>query len=198
MEALVLGLILFLGVHSVRIVADDWRSQTLARWGEPAWKGGYSVVSVLGLGLIVWGYGQARLHPQVLWASPIWTRHLAALLVLVAMVLLVAAYVPRNAFKLKLQHPMVLSVKLWAAAHLLANNTLADVLLFGGFLVWAVADFRRARRRSTERVALEPSAVATGLTVAMGALVWAGLAFWGHAWLFGVAPFGAITPPVAP
>ena len=192
MSALILGLLMFLGMHSARILADGWRSQVVAQRGPGAWKGLYTVVSLVGFGLIVWGYGQARLAPQVLWASPAWTRHAAGLLVLLAMVLLVAAYVPGNAIKARLHHPMVLSVKVWALAHLLANNTLADVLLFGSFLLWAVLDFRSARQRDrlagTRYPAGTPSA--TALTVALGVALWAVFAFWLHALLFGVRPFG--------
>jgi uncharacterized membrane protein len=186
--ALVLGLVLFLGVHSVRIVADDWRSARVAAMGERRWKGAYTVVSLLGFALLVWGYAQARQQPVVLWTPPLWTRHVAGLLMLVSLVMLVAAYVPGNAIKARLQHPMVLSVKVWALAHLLANGTLADLLLFGAFLVWAVFDFRSARRRPAP--ALRPStAGATTATVVIGALAWAVFAFAAHAWLFGVAPF---------
>ena len=192
MGALILGLLLFLGMHSARIVADDWRSRWIARRGPMAWKALYTVVSLVGFGLIVWGYGQARLAPQVLWASPLWTRHLAGLLMLGALVLLVAAYVPRNSLKARLRHPMVLSVKVWALAHLLANNTQADLLLFGGFLVWAVLDFRSARRRDRAGAQRYPAgnAVATILTLLLGSALWALLAFWGHQQLFGVRPFG--------
>ena len=193
MGALILGLLLFLGMHSTRIFAEGWRTQVIAQRGPGAWKGLYTVVSLVGFGLIVWGYGQARLAPQVLWASPLWTRHLASLLVLVAMVLLVAAYVPRNGLKARLHHPMVLAVKVWALAHLLANNTVADVLLFGAFLLWAALDFRAARQRDRAGAVRYPagSAVATGVTLVLGGLLWAALAFWGHALLFGVRPFGA-------
>ncbi|TDM06142.1 MAG: protein NrnU [Ideonella sp. MAG2] len=191
MQALILGLVLFLGIHSVRIFADDWRTARRAAMGEMAWKGLYSVVSVVGLVLIVWGYGQARQTPVLLWETPLWTRHLAALLTLLSFVLLAAAYVPRNALKLRLQHPMVLSVKVWALAHLLANNTLADVLLFGGFLVWAVLCFRAARRREPVSTAAAPSAAATSLTVAVGVAAWAVFAMWGHAALIGVRPLMA-------
>jgi uncharacterized membrane protein len=175
-------------------VAEDWRTRTIARLGANTWKGVYSVLSLLGFVLIVHGYGQARLTPEVLWASPVWARHLASLLTLAALVLLVAAYVPGNALKARLHHPMVLGVKLWALAHLLANNTLADVLLFGSFLVWAVLDFRaaRARDRAAGTGSARPasSAVATAITVAVGTLVWAVFAFWAHQALFGVRPFG--------
>ena len=192
MGALILGLLLFLGMHSARIVAEDWRNQLIAARGPMAWKALYTVVSLVGFGLIVWGYGQARLAPQVLWVSPLWTRHLAGLLMLVAIVLLVAAYVPRNIFKARLHHPMVLSVKVWALAHLLANNTLADGLLFGSFLVWAVLDFRAARQRDRAGAQHYPAgqAVAPVLTLLLGTAVWALLAVWGHQQLFGVRPFG--------
>ena len=166
MEILVLGLVLFLGVHSVRIVADGWRTQTLARMGEMPWKGLYSLVSAVGLALIVWGYGLARQQPVVLWVPPIGMRHAASLLTLIAFILLAATYVPRNAIKARLHHPMVLAVKAWALAHLLANGMLADVLLFGGFLAWAVLDrasagftssMPRPARRMGTTVTLRPA-----------------------------------------
>jgi uncharacterized membrane protein len=192
MVFLVLGLVLFLGVHSVRIVADDWRKAQLARMGEGRWKGLYTLVSLVGFGLIVWGYGQARLNPVLLWPSPVWTRHLAGLLTLVAFVLVAAAYVPRNHVKEKMGHPMLLGVKVWALAHLLANGTLADALLFGGFLLWAVLCFKSSRQR--DRLAGVRYPVGTGsadaLTVVVGAVAWAGFAFWAHGWLIGVKPFG--------
>ena len=192
MSALILGLLMFLGMHSTRIVADGWRSQVIAQRGPGAWKALYSVVSLVGFGLIVWGYGQARLTPEVLWATPMWTRHLASLLVLLALVLLVAAYVPGNGIKERVRHPMVLGVKVWAFAHLLANNTLADLLLFGGFALWAVLDFRSARQRdrAAGTVYAPGRAGATAVTVVLGVAVWAAFAFWLHLALFGVRPFG--------
>ena len=137
---------LFLGVHSVRIVANDWRTQVIAQRGEGAWKGLYSVLSIVGLVLVVWGYGLARQQPVVLWVPPVATRHIAALLTLVAFILLTAPYVPRNGIKARLHHPMVLGVKVWAFAHLLANGNLADVVLFGSFLLWAALSFRACAR----------------------------------------------------
>ena len=192
MGALILGLLLFLGMHATRIVADGWRTQVIAQRGPAAWKGLYTVVSLVGFGLIVWGYGQARLAPQILWASPSWTRHLAGLLMLAALVLLMAAYVPGNGLKARLHHPMVLAVKVWALAHLLANNTLADVLLFGSFLLWAVLDLRAARQRDRAAAVVYPPgrAMPTLLTLVLGGLLWAVLAFWAHQRLFGVRPFG--------
>jgi uncharacterized membrane protein len=192
MFLLILGLVLFLGMHSVRIVADGARTHFIAQRGAGAWKGLYTVVSLAGFALIIWGYGQARLQPLALWDSPLWTRHLAGLLMLPALVLLVAAQVPGNGIKARVHHPQVLAVKVWAGAHLLANNTLADLLLFGGFLVWAVLDFRSARQRDRAAGTVYPPGVAlrTALTVALGVVLWAVFAFGAHQWLFGVKPFG--------
>jgi len=192
MTLLILGLVLFLGIHSVRIVAEPWRTRTIARLGEGAWKGLYSVLSLAGFLLLMWGYAEARQTPTVLWASPTWTRHLASLLTLVAFVLLAAAYVPGNAIKARLRHPMVLGVKVWALAHLLANNTLADVLLFGGFLGWAVLSYRaaRARDRAAGSMAAAGRAMPTVLTVAVGVAAWVVFALWLHLWWIGVKPFG--------
>jgi uncharacterized membrane protein len=191
MALLILGLLLFLGVHSTRVFAESWRTGFIAQRGANAWKGLYTVVSLLGFVLLVVGYGAARQQPVVLWASPVWTRHLAALLTLPAFVLLVAAYVPGNSIKARLHHPMVLSVKLWALAHLLANNTLADVVLFGGFLLWAALSFRaaRARDRAGAVVYAAGRMGPTLVTVALGLLAWAVFAFWAHRVLIGVRPF---------
>lgn len=188
MWAFIAGLILFLGLHSVRIVAPGFRDRQRAAWGEAGWKLSYSALSAVGLGLIIWGYGQARLAPIVLWPTPRGMSHLAGLLMLMSLVLLAAAYVPRNHLKARLMHPMVLSVKVWALAHLLANNTLADLLLFGSFLIWAVLDFRSARRRPAPPLP-SPTAAGTVTTIVVGALAWAALVFGGHRWLIGVSPF---------
>ena len=191
MTVLILGLIVFLGVHSTRIVADGWRTAQIKRLGEGAWKGMCTVASLAGLGLIVWGFSLARQQPVVLWVPPVAMRHVAALLTLLAFILLTAAYVPRNAIKARLHHPMVLAVKTWAFAHLLANGRLADLLLFGAFLAWAVACFIAARKRDRAAGTQYPagSAGATAATVAVGAVFWALFAFWLHGFLFGVRPF---------
>ena len=192
MTLLIIGLLLFLGVHSVRIVAEDFRTAQIARIGPLAWKGVYAALSLAGFALIVWGYGIARQQPVLLWPSPTWLRHAAALLMLASFVLLAAAYVPGNAIKARLQHPMVLGVKAWALAHLLANNTLADLLLFGSFLVWAVLDFRtaKARDRAAGTVAVQGSGARTALTVVVGAAAWVAFAFFAHRPLIGVGVAG--------
>ena len=199
MLTLVAGLVLFLGAHSVRVFAEGWRASAIARIGEKPWKGAYALVSIAGFVLVVIGYGLARQQPVLLWGQPpVWTRHLASLLTLAAFVLLVAAYVPGNAIKAKLRHPMILGVKVWAFAHLIANNTLADLVLFGSFLLWAVLDFRSARQR--DRLAGSPSpqpsprggeGVKTAITVVVGIVAWAVFAFWLHGAWIGVRPMGA-------
>ena len=192
MTMLVLGLLVFLGVHSVRIFAEDWRSRTIKRVGADGWKGWYSVLSVIGFGLLVWGFGNARMQPVQLWSPPLAMRHLASVLTLLAFVLLAAAYVPGNGIKARLHHPMLLSVKVWALAHLLANGNLAHVVLFGGFLLWAVLDFSAARRRdrSAGTVYAAGRAAATLTTVVVGVLAWVAFAVWLHGWLIGIRPLG--------
>jgi uncharacterized membrane protein len=192
MTYLIIGLLVFLGVHSTRIIADDWRTAQLQRLGEGAWKGIYSLLSLAGFGLIIWGFGLARQEPVVLWMPPVAMRHVAALLTLIAFVLLAAAYVPRNAIKSRVHHPMVLAVKVWAFAHLLANGKLADLALFGAFLGWAVVSFIAARKRDRAAGTQYPAGTAggTAATVVVGAAAWAAFAFWLHGALIGVRPFG--------
>ncbi|HET9646375.1 MAG TPA: NnrU family protein [Burkholderiaceae bacterium] len=191
MLVLIAGIVLFLGVHSTRMVAEGWREATIARVGEGSYKGLYSVVSIVGFALLVWGYALARQHPVVLWTPPIWARHLAAPLVLIAFVMLAAAYVPGNGIKARLHHPFVLGVKTWAFAHLLANGTLADLLLFGSFLAWGVFSFRAARRRDRAAGTVYPpgSMVKTALTVLVGVMAWALFAFVLHERWIGVRPY---------
>ena len=190
MTILILGLVIFLGVHSVRIVSEGWRAQTIDRIGAKPWKGAYSIVSIVGFGLIVWGFGLARQQPVQLWSPPTGMRHLAALLMLIAFVLLAAAYVPGNDIKAHLHHPMVLAVKVWALAHLLANGNLAHMVLFGAFLVWAVLNFSAARRRDrrANTVYARGKTRATVTTVVVGVAAWALFAFWLHGLLMGVRP----------
>ena len=190
MAYLILGLIIFLGVHSVRLVSEDWRTRTLARVGEGPYKGVYSGLSLLGFALIIWGFGLARQTPTLLWTPPGGMRHLAALLTWLAFVLLTAAYVPGNGIKAHLHHPMVLGVKTWALAHVLANGNVAHLVLFGAFLVWSVFNFRSARQRDraqgTTYAAGKTSA--TVVTVVLGSVAWAMFALWLHGLLIGIRP----------
>lgn len=190
MSLLIAGLILFLVPHSTRIFADAGRTQIVARIGLNAWKGVVTLLSLAGFVLMIIGYDQARATPLPLWQPPLWMPHLTALLMLIAFVMLAATYVPGNHIKAKLHHPMILSVKTWALAHLLANGTLLDLILFGSFLIWAVLDFRVSRQR--DRAAALPPAqaalVPTLLTVLIGIVAWAVFAFWLHARWVGVSP----------
>jgi len=199
MTWLILGLILFLGAHSVRVVADNWRAEKIAAWGDKVFKGVYTLVSILGFYLLVVGYGEARLQPLALWNPPIFTRHISTLLMLLSSILLIATYIPRNHFKMRLRHPMVLSVKVWALSHLLANGNLADLVLFGSFLIWAVLNFRSARARDRAQVensvAIEdslpkPNLYATLIALFGGMALWAVITFVLHAKVVGVAPMG--------
>ena len=195
MTYLIAGLVLFLGVHSIRVFANDWRQQTLARVGDKPFKGIYALLSLAGFVLLVWGYGQARQQGVMLWNPPVAMRHIAALLTLVSFVLLAAAYVPGNQIKAKLHHPMVLGTKVWALAHLLANGSLADTVLFGSFLVWSVLLFAASRKRDRREQTIYGAGTvsATAITVAVGLVAWAVFAVWLHRVLIGVSPFGAMS-----
>ncbi len=194
---LVAGLLLFLAVHSTRVFANDWRNQTLARIGEKPFKGVYTLLSLAGFALLIWGYGQARQQGVMLWNPPTATRHIAALLTLVAFILLAASGVPNNQIKAKLHHPMVLGTKVWALAHLLANGSLASVVLFGSFLAWAVVLFAASRKRDRREQIVYPAGTAgmTAITVFAGVVAWAMFAFWLHRVVIGVSPFGAMGSP---
>ena len=192
MTWLIAGLIVFLGVHSVRIVGDDWRTAQIARRGPKAWKGIYTVLSLIAFALIVYGYGLARQAPVVVYAPPTWLRHLGAVLTLPAFILVTAAYVPGTRIKRAVGHPMVLGVKVWAVAHLLANGTLADLVLFGSFLVWAVFNYAAAKRRDRAAGTVYAAGPVSrdAKAVVIGLIAWAVFAFWLHGLLIGVRPFG--------
>ena len=190
MGMLIAGLILFLGAHSTRIVAEGWRSAIIRRLGAGTWKAAYSLVSLVGLVLIIWGFGLARQQPVQWWPAPFFMRHVAWLLTAVAFVLLAAAYVPRNRIKARLHHPMALGVVFWAAAHLLANGNRGHVVLFGSFLAWAVLSFFSARMRDRMARTLYPAGTVAGtvITVLAGLAAWAVFAFWAHGLLIGIRP----------
>ena len=193
MLVLILGLVIFLGVHSVSIVAPGWRTATVARLGERPWKGLYSLASAAGLALIVVGYGLARRDPVVLYAPPAALRHLALVVMLPVFPLLFAAYLPGR-IRAAAKHPFLLAVKLWALAHLLANGMLADVLLFGAFLAWAVADRISVKRRPAAQThevpAAPPGAANDAIALIGGLVVYAVFVLRVHRWLIGVSPLG--------
>jgi uncharacterized membrane protein len=189
MVLFIAGLLVFLGVHSTRVFAEGWRGATIARIGEGPWKGIYSVVSIAAFVLLVWGYGQVR-QQMPLWDPPAAMRYVTALLMLPVFVIFVAAYVPRNGIKAKVHHPQVLSVKLWAFAHLLSNGNLADVLLFGGFLAWAILSYSAARKRDRAAGTVYPDGAPsmTIVCVVVGLAIYVAFVVGLHRWLIGVPP----------
>lgn len=192
MLQLIAGLILFLGVHSVAIVDAAWRDRMVARFGELPWKALYGLIALIGLVLIVNGYADARraVDPIVIYQAPFWLRHVTLLLMLPVFVLLLAAYLPGRIQTLT-KHPMLLAVKVWALAHLLANGTLADLLLFGSFLAWAVTDRISLKRRAPTPVPGAPAGRFNDATaLGGGVLLYLLFLFWLHEALFGVSPLG--------
>lgn len=199
MDMLIAGLVIFLGVHALRVWGEGLRSALVLRLGPLGFKGVYSVASLAGLYVLIVGYAQARLTPVQLWTPPHGMAHATAALMWVSMVLVLAAEIPRNAIKARLRHPTVLGVKVWALAHILANGSLHDLLLFGGFLVWAVLSFRAARQRDRaawaagEMAEAPPtSRAATLLTLVAGTATWVAFILVVHVWLVGVAPIAGM------
>ncbi len=188
MALFLVGLVLFLGIHSVAIVAPAWRDAQVARH-ERAWKGLYSLIAIVGFALLIYGYGLARQAPVVLWTPPAALRHVALLLLLPVFPLLLAAYLPGR-IKSATQHPMLLAVKFWALAHLLANGTRVDVILFAAFLAWAVLDRIAVKRRAQPRAipGASPSAANDAIALIGGLAIYALFLFWAHRWLIGVSP----------
>jgi len=189
MTYLIAGLLLFLGVHSIAIVAPGWRDGMAARLGDAPWKALYSIVSVIGFVMLVHGYGLARADPQVLYTPPTWMRHVAALLMLPVFPLLLSTYLPGR-IKAAVKHPMLTATKAWALSHLLVNGNLADVLLFGGFLAWAVADRIAVGRRAVPRRirATAPSRLNDAIAVIGGLAIYVIVIAWAHQRFLGVAP----------
>ena len=190
MAILILGLLIFIGVHSIRLVSPAWRDAQVARLGENGWKGIYAVTSLIGFVLIVWGYGMARRVPQVLWIPPAGIRHLTALLVVVAFILIAAAYIPGNRIKRLIGHPMMAGTAMWGLGHLLANGTVNAVVLFGVFLVWGAVGVLVSRSRDRAAGVRYPAGTVSGdaRVVLVGLVAWAIFAFVLHRWLIGMSP----------
>jgi len=193
MAMLALGLVIFLGLHSTRIFAERGRAKAIARIGEGPWKGVYSLLSLIGFALIVWGFGRARGSAAALWTPPIWTRHATVLLMLFSLILIGAYIFKRSHVAVAVHHPMVWGIAIWAAGHLIANGSAADVLLFGAFFVWAVADLVSSYGRDARYGVAYPAPnwAATAGAIALGVVLWIALLGGLHLWLFGVAPIAS-------
>ncbi|KJS18610.1 MAG: NnrU family protein [Hoeflea sp. BRH_c9] len=188
---LIIGLVLFLGVHSVRIAAPEFRQAQIEARGMNAWKGIYSLASLAGFVILVWGFGMARQDPVVFWTAPAWMSHVVALLMVAVMILLVAAQVPAGRIKAAVKHPTLLAVKIWALAHLLVNGDLASVVLFGGFLAWAVVDRISEKKRLRAGITRNPVAGPVKwdiISVAGGLVLYVLFILYLHKWLIGVPP----------
>ncbi len=190
MTILILGLCLFLGVHSLGFLAPAWRARTLERLGQAPWRGIAGLVSLVGFILIVWGYGLARVEPIPLYAPPTWTRHLGLLLMVPVFPLLFATYLPGR-IQAAVVHPTLTAVVIWAFAHLIANGNLADLVLFGSFLAWALTDRISLMYRVAPAVQGAPARKANDLIASVAGLaLYVAFLLWAHTWLFGVSPLG--------
>jgi uncharacterized membrane protein len=188
MLALILGSILFFGVHSVQIIRPGIRQEIVDRKGVNAWKGPYALIAIIGLVLIVYGYGEARQTSALLYAPPPQLRHLALLLLVPVFPLLIAAYVPGR-IKAAVRHPMLVATIIWAFAHLLVNGSVADVWLFGLFLVWATVDLVSVVSRGSDLAHTLPSSRYNDLiAIAAGLVIYALFITHIHRWITGVSP----------
>ena len=187
MLILTLGLVIFFAVHSVRMLAGGYRdAQVAANAGR--WKGIYSLLSLIGFALIVWGWIAYRPEAPQIYEPPSWGRHVAALLVAVAFIFVAAAELPAGYIKKTVKHPMLLGVILWAAGHLLANGDLASLIVFGAFLVYAIIDrIAVIPRGDPAPIVLKPRSDL--IAVVAGVVLFAAFGLWLHGWLFGVSPF---------
>ena len=188
MLELLIGIVLFFGIHSASVVAEPARDRAVAS-NRAVWLAIYSLVSLAGIIMMVRGYGALKATPTVLYVAPAWLRNVAAILMLPVFVFFIAPYFPGK-IKTALEHPQLVSVKLWAFAHLLVNGTVADVLLFGAFLVWAVAVRISMKRRTPRPLLGAPESAANDIIlVIVGLALYAVFAVWAHEWLFGMRPF---------
>jgi uncharacterized membrane protein len=188
---MILGLVLFLGVHTFT-TQRELRASVIASTGEAGYKIGYALVSLAGLALIVWGFAHYRATGMwEVWSPPTVLKHIAAALVLPAVILVVAAYI-RGRIYTALKHPMLAGIKLWAAAHLLANGDLGSIILFGSFLGWAVYDRISLKHRADAGGPPIPVGGPTNdlIAVAVGIVAYLALAFAFHPVVIGVPVFG--------
>jgi uncharacterized membrane protein len=191
MTILILGILVLIGIHFVPAF-PDLRDSLMARLGRNGYRALFSVVSLLGIALVVWGFAKA---PVVqIWAPPVWTRHLALLLMLPVFPLLLAAYLPGK-IKAKVRHPMLAAIKFWALAHLIANGDLASIILFGSFLAYAVVDRILVKRRGGAELVLAVSEAEARrndlISFGAGLALYVAFLFWLHPLLIGVSPLAS-------
>lgn len=183
---LIAGLVLFLGVHSISIVSYRWRDAMVERLGPGAWRALHSLISVAGLALIVYGFGRAREAPVILYIAPIWVRDTMVMVMPFVFPIAFAAYLP-GLISAVLKHPLLVAVKLWATLHLLVNGSLADVVLFGAVLAWAIADRISLKRRPARPIPTAPPRKWNdALAILLGFAVYIALVAGGHQWITGL------------
>jgi uncharacterized membrane protein len=188
---LVVCLALFLLTHLLKVFAPQFRARMIAKIGEGPFKGLYSLVSLVTLGLVIYAFGQARQETGMLWYPPVWMSHIAVTLMLPAMICLIASLIPAGHIATKTKHPLILSVKIWALAHLLANGETSSILLFASFLAWGVVmriSLKR-RERAGEKVIRPFVSGRYDLVAIVGGIVlWGAFILKLHEWLIGVQP----------
>lgn len=190
MLLMVAGLALFFLIHLVP-TAPELRRGLIDRYGEVPYKVAFSIIALIGLAIVVVGYGKVQVNPgknPVLWDPPLWARHVTLVLMVPAMILLVAAYIPSR-IRTSVKHPMLAAVKLWALGHLLANGDMASIVLFGSFLAWAIYDRISVKKRGATGPLgnVEPGSVVNDIAVVLlGLALYGAMVVWGHAYFINV------------
>lgn len=191
MALLVLGIVIFLGMHLLRVVAPGLRASVIERNGKSVWMGIYAAVSLIGLCLIIYGFGEARATTGMLYNPPTFLKHIALLLMLIAFICLAAGFLPAGRIAVALKHPQILSIKIWATAHLLANGETSSVILFGSFLAWGVImriSMKRRQRAGEQVLPVFRSARYDLFAILIGVAAYLLFIWKLHEWLIGVAP----------
>ncbi len=191
MVSLIAGLLIVIATHSLKLFAPAWRMRMMEGLGVWRWRLAHSAVSLPGFVLLVAGYSEARAQGDFLYFPPPYTRYLTVALMLPSLMQVIADLLPRNHLQAGLRHPALLGTMLWAVAHLIANGRLAECVLFGGFLLWAMAAYGYARRQAPVDGAMAPAPGEWGRTAAvfvLALLLWAGFIAGLHQWLIGVPP----------
>ncbi|WP_133010237.1 NnrU family protein [Marinomonas flavescens] len=188
---LVIGLVIFFGLHSIHIFAPEWRDRNMAKSGAMRWRIRFGLISLLAIASIIIGYMQLRPSPIWLWYPPAWTHQISAVLMLISFYFAAAAIIPGTKVKSMIGHPLLIAIKVWALAHLISNGTLADVILFGSFLIWAIVSFAVARRRDRAAGVEKPIYIGVHMDLAAFVLTmvcWFAMVFFLHKLLIGVSP----------
>ncbi|MBO9125117.1 MULTISPECIES: NnrU family protein [unclassified Rhizobium] len=191
MQLLILSLILFIGLHLIRVIVPDFRRSMIDKLGKPVWGAVHGILSIVTLLFLAYAFDQARGMYGTLYNPPIWMAHITLTLMLIAMICLVAGFLPAGHIRAKLKFPLLVAIKIWALSHLLANGEPEAIVLFVAFLAWAVLlriSMKQRLRNGEITLPVFVSAKYDLYAVIIGAVLWAVILFKLHELVIGVSP----------